>query len=249
MFSTFESYQADVSEYLKIGVILAQDVFSAICPIIKLPIGWVLSGPLPNCRSLKTSVCFASSGASVYESVDLDLATQVSKWWALESYASFVSVDPRSKSDKKALETLEKTCIFTGKRYCVGSLWYPGAKPLANNFSLAKNQLLSLERRLCKNPELEVGYVKSLEDDNANGYVRKVPFTEVKTTHSLPHWYLPRHPVVNPNKPSKIRRVCNAAARFDGNFFECSPCSWSRSAFRLDRDPNSFSVVQNWSLC
>ena len=126
--------KADVIDYSKIGVILGQDVYSAICRIgyqtsdnrlpwaVKLPIGWVLSGPLPNCKSLKASVCFASSGASVDESVDLDLATQVSKWWALESYASFVSVDPRSKSDKKALETLEKTCVFTGKRYCVGLL-------------------------------------------------------------------------------------------------------------------------------
>ena len=182
-----------------------------------LIIGWVLSGPLPNCKSLKTSVCFASSGASVDESVDLDLATQVSKWWALESYASFVSVDPRSTSDKKALETLEKTCFFTGKRYCVGLLWDPDAKPLANSFSLAKSQLLSLERCLCKNPELQVGYVKSIENDIANGYVRKVPFIEVKTTHSLPQWYLPHHPVVNPNKLSKNCRVCNAAARFAGN--------------------------------
>ena len=112
--------KADVIDYSKISVILGQDVYSAICQIgyqtsdnhlpwaVKLPIGWVLSGPLPNCKSLKSSVCFASSGACVDESVDLDLATQVSKWWALESYASFVSVDPRSKSDKKALETLEK---------------------------------------------------------------------------------------------------------------------------------------------
>ena len=65
---------------------------------------------------------------------------------------------------------------------------------------------------------MQVGYVKSIEDDIANGYVRKVPFTEVKTTHCLPQWYLPHHPVVNPNKPSKIRRVCNAAERFAGNF-------------------------------
>ena len=117
--------KADVIDYSKIGVILGQDVYSAICPVgyqtsdnqlpwaVKLPIGWILSGPPSNCKSLKTSVCFASSGASVDESVGLDLATQVSKWWALESYATSVSVDPRSKSDKKALETLEKTCVLT----------------------------------------------------------------------------------------------------------------------------------------
>ena len=83
--------KADVIDYSKIGVIPGQGVYSAICPIgyqtsdnhlpwaVKLPIGWVLSGPLPSCKSLKTSVGFASSGASVDESADLDLATQVSK--------------------------------------------------------------------------------------------------------------------------------------------------------------------------
>ena len=124
----------------------------------------------------------------------INLATQVSKWWALASYASIVSVDPRSKSDKKALEALEKTCVFTGERYCVGLLWDPTAKLLTNNFSLAESQLLSLERRLCKNPELQIDYVKSIVYDIANGFVRKVPFTEVKTTHILPQWYLKHHP-------------------------------------------------------
>ena len=112
---------ADVIDYSKIGVLLGHDVYSAICPIgyqtsdnhlpwaVKLPIVWVLSGPLLNCKSLKNSVFFTSSGgASVDESADLDSATEVSKWWALEIYASFVSVDPRSKSDKKVLENLEK---------------------------------------------------------------------------------------------------------------------------------------------
>ena len=185
---------------------------------VKLPIGWVLSVPLPNCKSLKASVCFASSGASIDESADFDLELQVSKWWDLESYVSFVSVDPGSKIDKKALETLEKTCVFTGKRYCVGLLWDPDAKPFTNNFSLAKSQLLLLERRLCKNPEMLVGYVKSIDYDIAKGYMRKVPLcAKVKTTTWLPQRYLPHHLVVNPNKLSKIRRVRNDAARFAGN--------------------------------
>ena len=27
-------------------------------------------------------------------------------------------------------------------------------------------------------------------------------------------WYLPHHPVLNPNKPVKVRRVCNAASKY-----------------------------------
>ena len=62
-----------------------------------------------------------------------------------------------------------------------------------------------------------LGYVISIADDIANGYLRKIPFTEVKATHTLPQWYLPYHPVVISNKLSKIRRVCNASARFTGS--------------------------------
>ena len=29
-------------------------------------------------------------------------------------------------------------------------------------------------------------------------------------------WYLPHHPVQNPNKPGKIRRVANAASKYRG---------------------------------
>ena len=29
-------------------------------------------------------------------------------------------------------------------------------------------------------------------------------------------WYLPHHPVTNPNKPGKVRRVANAASKFCG---------------------------------
>ena len=87
---------------------------------------------------------------------------------------------------------------------------------MRNNFSLAKSHLLSLERRLCKKPEMQVGYVKSIEDDIAKIYVLKVPFTEIKTTHSLPQRILSHHLFVNPNQLSKIRRICNAAARFAG---------------------------------
>ena len=29
-------------------------------------------------------------------------------------------------------------------------------------------------------------------------------------------WYVPHHPVINPHKPEKVRRVCNAAANYKG---------------------------------
>ena len=34
---------------------------------------------------------------------------------------------------------------------------------------------------------------------------------------SDPEWYVPHHPVLNPNKPGKVRRVLNGASRFHGS--------------------------------
>ena len=36
-------------------------------------------------------------------------------------------------------------------------------------------------------------------------------------------WYLPHHPVTNPNKPGKVRRVANAASKFRGESLNSNP--------------------------
>ena len=43
--------------------------------------------------------------------------------------------------------------------------------------------------------------------------------TGVETEHQPGRkWYLPHHPVMNPNKPGKVRRVLNGASKFQGVF-------------------------------
>ena len=37
------------------------------------------------------------------------------------------------------------------------------------------------------------------------------------TNRSAREWYLPHHPVINPNKSGKVRRVPNGAAKFHGS--------------------------------
>ena len=53
------------------------------------------------------------------------------------------------------------------------------------------------------------------EDCVAKGYARKLTKDEVGTISNTT-WYLPHHPVTNPNKPGKVRVVFDAAARFVG---------------------------------
>ena len=49
------------------------------------------------------------------------------------------------------------------------------------------------------------------------GYIKKLEKSEVEATQgSTKEHYLLHHPVVNPEKPGKVRRVYNAAAKFEG---------------------------------
>ena len=134
----------------------------------------------------------------------------------MESYASNCSVSGRSKEDERALEMLKATTKFDGKRYEVGLLWKNAKPHLPNNYSSAVSQLKSLERRLEKDANLKQRYKETIDVDVQKGFVRILDEAELENTKSDLQWYVPHLPVLNPNKPDKVRRVCNAASKFGG---------------------------------
>ena len=58
-------------------------------------------------------------------------------------------------------------------------------------------------------------YAQTIQDDLDKGYVINVESRDDKHCAGR-EWYLPHHPVVNPNKPEKVRRVLNGASKFQG---------------------------------
>ena len=70
-----------------------------------------------------------------------------------------------------------------------------------------------MERRLQRDPKLKDLYQQSIDTDVEKGFVKILGKLEVKGTFKK-EWFLPYHPVLNPNKPDKVRRVCNAAAKY-----------------------------------
>ena len=168
-----------------------------------------MSGPLPA----KQAATLATTATSI---ADDKLANQLSKWWDFESYASNCDVIGHSKEEERAIKTLEQTTQFNGERYEVGLLWREDEVKLPNNFYSAMGQLKSLERRLQKDETLRKRYQETIDTDVNAGYVRKVDQAELNETKDKLQWYLPDHPVINPQKPEKVRRVCNAAAKYQG---------------------------------
>ena len=173
---------------------------------VRLPIGWVISGPLPPSVN-STSSCFKS----VVE--DSSLTDQIKSWYELESHGAFKQVDARSAADKHALSILNSETVHNGERYIVPMLWIDSNVSLPNIYYSSLAQFKTLERRLSKDPELRERYAETIKEDIRKSYVVTVePHDPHK--HSDREWYLPHHPVVNPNKPGKVSRVLNGASKF-----------------------------------
>ena len=77
-------------------------------------------------------------------------------------------------------------------------------------------QLKSLEKRLAKDEDLGEKYTSTIKEYLKKGYVIEVPDAHNVENRSDREWYLPHHPVLNPNKTGKVRRVLNGAAKFHG---------------------------------
>ena len=98
----------------------------------------------------------------------------------------------------------------------VGMLWAEDNIELPNNYFSALVQLKSLEKRLAKDQTFREKYWNTIKEDLDKGYEVRVKDAHKVESRSEREWYLPQHPVVNPNNLGKVRRVLNGAANFHG---------------------------------
>ena len=135
---------------------------------------------------------------------DVKVAENIQSWWELETYASKINVVSQSKKEQQAKKFLERTRKYTGERYEVGMLWSEPKPNLPNNYGSALGQLHSLERRFKRDPNLKELCQQSINTDVENGFVKIPVKPEIKGTFGK-EWYLPHHPVLNPNKLGNVR--------------------------------------------
>ena len=135
---------------------------------------------------------------------------RISKPGGTETYASKINVVSQPNKELQAQKMLESTTEFTGE---VGMLWRETEPNLPNNYSSALGQLYSLERRLQREPNLKSLYQQSIDTDVETEFVKILDNSRLKGTFGK-EWYLPHHPVLNPNKHGKVRRVCNAKSKY-----------------------------------
>ena len=122
---------------------------------------------------------------------------------------------PRSREDKRALETLEKTVKHVCDRCEVDMIGREGEVKFPDNRFVAEKRLESTERKMKHDEQLEKRYCAIIVDYVDKGYARKLT-PEDASAPTPKQWFLQHHPVRNPKKPDKVQIVMAAAAKYDG---------------------------------
>ncbi|XP_065088427.1 uncharacterized protein LOC135709909 [Ochlerotatus camptorhynchus] len=180
--------------------------------------GWIVFGP---CAVTTQSV----SGFTAYHSFnvcpccernDAELHKTVKEYFSLDNIGAVRPIRPLlSKDDERAEQLLISLTHVKGKRYETGLLWRNDDVRLPDSKSMAMRRLICLEKRMQRDPELAEALKEKNRDYERSGYIEKL--TESQLAEKFPRvWYLPIFPVVNPNKPGKMRIVWDAAAKVAG---------------------------------
>ncbi|CAL8101471.1 unnamed protein product [Calicophoron daubneyi] len=102
---------------------------------------------------------------------------------------------------------------YSDGHYEIGLPWRPDKERLPSNLVMVERRAMALRRRLNKDSVLRRKYIETISGHISKGYISKVPPGE--DTY-LNRWFLPHHPVLNPNKPEKVRVVFDRAASYNG---------------------------------
>ena len=210
-------HHADIEE---VTLLIGQDCPEALIPLTTVPgargepyairtrLGWTVNGPVSR-RKKTPPTCHFARGESLSR-----LSDKVERFWRLESGGVFEQEKGTSLSDRKVLARWEEEAIYEGGHYTLPIPFREEQPHLPDNRQMAERRLESLARKLRRDPALHAQYTAGMTDLEGKGYAVQVPRGEVDRGDGRV-WYLPHHPVINPNK-EKPRIVFDCAAEHRG---------------------------------
>lgn len=174
----------------------------------KSKLGWTIFGS----QSLNEAPVFHICECRM--EYDNQLDTCLRQFFAVESLGVNQSIESLSKEVKRAMKQLQSNTSLKGSYYETSLLWKFTNVKLPCSYKMALNRWSCLEKRCERDPALKSIIQSQINDYMKKGYIRELSEEEVKSAKQS--WYLPIFPVRNPNKPSKIRIVWDAAAEVSG---------------------------------
>ena len=181
---------------------------------VRTRLGWTVNGPVGYPRLGAITGCSLNS---VSHKRDNQLESLVRRFWELET-----EVDKRrdnedlalSIDDERVINLWSSTIRVVAGHYQLPIPFRKERPNLPDNRSMAVRRLGGLRRRLLKNSDLHDRYKREIQLLLDKGYAEVIPTAELESNSDYT-WYLPHHPVLNPNKPDKLRIVLDCAATHD----------------------------------
>ena len=211
-----------LAESKEVKLLIGQDCPEALTPLdiirggrcepwaSRTRLGWSLNGPMSKVKATARKV----TSHFLTAQSDTTLNEQVERFWKLESSGLFDDSVQMSVNDKRVISLWDETTKQKNGHYVMDIPFKDSDVRLADNKRMALYRLKSLGRKLDKNSDLKDKYSNGINDLLKKGYAAKVPEQDTGRSDGKV-WYLPHHPVVNPNK-DKIRIVFDCAAKYGG---------------------------------
>jgi hypothetical protein len=192
-------------------------------------LGWTVSGPLGKTEAGQQAQCalhVASAEPKETEkseklAVQGKLVDQFRRFNEVESLGILKDPNPQlSQVEQAELEYLRTNVREVDGRFEVPMLRKFNA---ASAFNIvpeselnARRRLWSTHKQLARTPGSLEEYQKGISTDLKKGYIRKLSDEEQVEMKSGTHFFLPHFGVRHPDKPEKLRRVLDAAAKSHG---------------------------------
>ena len=208
----------------EVGLLIGIDHKSAFTPLdcrvgpseapdaIKTPLGWMLYGnishqdledtdsQIENVTSLLVSVNQLKDGPHILDPdvhvIDCGLASK------------------NSQEDRISFQRMKDEVKMVDGHVQLPLLWRDKRSTLPDNKNLVESRLNSLKRRLLKDESLRKKYSEVMTSYFEDGYAEEINSEEA--SQGRVKWYLPHQPVVNPQKPDKLRIVFDCRAECKG---------------------------------
>ena len=177
-------------------------------------LGWSISGP--------AEVLGAHAYVSIVEEpVEPDdagaaLASEFRSFNELEAIGIIERKERLSPKEVRELAILESTAVRLPSGRIEVPLLVRRATPLPHSESQARKRLVTILKSFDKDPVFAQRYIGGIEQDEAAGYIRRLSPEDADVLRGGDHWFLPHFPVSHPDKPEKVRRVLDAAAKNNG---------------------------------
>ena len=205
----------------EVMLLIGQDYPDALVPLATVPgekgepyavktrLGWTVNGPVASSKTQVDQQAFFTWGERFEQ-----LSQKLERFWKLESSGLCEDDRVMSVQDKLVTARWEDVGVYDDGHYTLPIPFRHEEPRMPDNKKMAEIRLGSLRKKLEKDAKLSEKYTEGMQDLLDKGHAIEVPPTEIGRQDGKV-WYLPHHPVVNPNK-DKSRIVFDCAAQHLG---------------------------------